>query len=103
MRSEEYLSYLQSEKWREIARKRAEIDNFRCCMCGSKGTRNNPLQVHHLAYHHLGNEDVWRDVLTLCKSCHQGVHVMMNRRTAENRHGWKDDVKVSNHVLDIDC
>ena len=31
------------------------------------------LQVHHLNYDHVGNEDVYNDLITLCKYCHQSI------------------------------
>lgn len=97
----DYSEYLKSEEWRQKARQRMEIDGYRCQMCGSSGTMNNRLQCHHLTYRHLYNEDVWKDLLTLCTNCHKAVHAMMNRRTAPDRHGWKDELKVANHVLEI--
>lgn len=87
-----YETYLQSEEWRQKARQRMEIDGYRCQMCGSSGTMFNKLNVHHLTYHHLYNEDPWKDLVVLCSSCHSAIHRMMNRRTAETRHGWKDTI-----------
>ena len=46
----QYEEYLQSPKWRELAQKRLMIDGATCVGCGSKGTTNNPLEVHHLSY-----------------------------------------------------
>lgn len=31
------------------------------------------LQVHHVNYDHVGNEDVYNDLITLCKYCHEAV------------------------------
>ena len=31
------------------------------------------LQVHHLSYDHVGDEDVYNDLITLCKYCHQSI------------------------------
>lgn len=101
MKYNSYADYLKSEEWKEKARKRAEIDNFKCCMCGSCGTQNNPLQVHHMTYHNIYRENIYKDLTTLCKSCHKAVHRMMNRLTAPNIHGWKDTLHdYSGHVLD---
>lgn len=70
-------------------------------MCGCSGTMSNPLQCHHITYRRIYNEDVWKDLLTLCKNCHVSIHYMMNRRTAEDKHGWKDELKIANHVLEV--
>lgn len=93
-----YQLYLRSPAWKEKARKRAEIDGYRCCMCGCGGTKNNPLESHHLNYKNIYHEDVYRDLLTLCHCCHSSVHKMMNRKTAPNRYGWRDDLPVISEV-----
>jgi hypothetical protein len=45
------------------------IDNFTCQRCGSK----QDVQVHHLTYENFGDEDVYNDLITLCKRCHEDV------------------------------
>ena len=45
---DKYLIYLQSDKWKEKVKARAKIDNYKCCMCNSNGTMNNPLETHHI-------------------------------------------------------
>lgn len=96
MTTEEYSIYLLSPEWKRIAEKRKEIDNHACCMCGCTGTMNNPLQVHHLSYRNVGNENVYTDVMTLCRICHKSIHKAMNRVTdANGRKGWKDTLPLS--------
>jgi len=93
MNDKEYTAYLQSSKWRAIAKRRFEIDNYTCQMCGSRGTPNNPLEVHHLSYKHIGNEQdrIYEDLETLCHTCHKLLHNAMNRKTAPNRRGWSNN------------
>lgn len=89
-----YREYLKSSKWKEIARKRMEIDGNRCVMCGSRGTQGNPLECHHLSYKSLYEEEsrIYQDLVSLCHCCHKSVHRMMNRQTDPNgRHGWSDN------------
>ena len=91
--NQKYLEYLRSAKWKEIARKRLEIDGFRCCMCGSEGTASNPLECHHLSYKWLYHEEsrIFQDLLTLCHVCHKSTHRMMSRVTdPSGRRGWSD-------------
>jgi len=81
---------MQSEQWKQISATRRAIDNNACVMCGCHGTANNPLTVHHLSYRiELGKENVFRDLVTLCHSCHTSIHRMMNRKIdAEGHPGW---------------
>lgn len=95
--NEKYRKYLQSDKWRNIATRRMEIDNFTCCMCGCEGTRQNPLNVHHLSYSHLYAEEdrVYEDLITLCYFCHKALHRAMERITSPSgRKGWLDNPRV---------
>ena len=105
MNNTEYLQYLQSEKWGEIAKKRMEIDKYRCACCGSAGTMANKLEVHHLSYSHLGQEEnrVYEDLVTLCHCCHKSVHKMMERVTSPTgKRGWKDNPRIPTpHIYTI--
>ena len=96
MNVEEYSVYLLSPEWKRIAEKRKEIDGHRCVMCGSIGTQTNKLECHHVTYRNVGNEDVYKDVMTLCRNCHRAIHRAMNRVTdANGRKGWKDTMPLS--------
>ena len=100
----DYKEYLQSDEWKNKAHKRAEIDKFKCCMCGSSGTMNNKLQCHHITYRNIYKEDIYKDILTLCENCHKSVHIMMNRVTDnKGSKGWKDSLTISNHVIEGDA
>lgn len=89
-----YEQYLLSEAWKQKRKQRLKIDNYKCQMCGCTGTMNNRLTVHHFTYHNLFNEDVEKDLVTLCQVCHKSVHRMMNRITDTRtmKHGWKDTI-----------
>lgn len=93
MTNKEYEEYLRSPKWKAIAKRRFEIDNYTCQMCKGKGTPNNPLEIHHLSYKHLGNEQdrIYEDLVCLCHTCHKLLHNAMNRKTAPNRRGWSNN------------
>lgn len=90
---EQYDNYMQSEQWKNLRQIRIRIDNGQCQMCGQK---TDKPQVHHMRYDHFGgNEDVWRDLVTLCPECHEAVHRMMNRATGQREdgsiiRGWSD-------------
>lgn len=70
MTKEEYYEYLKSRQWQEKRTKRLLLDNFACQKCGEKKTN---LQVHHITYENVGNEDIYSDLITLCKSCHEEI------------------------------
>ena len=101
----DYEEYLRSPQWRDRASRRIAIDQYRCTMCDCEGTQYNPLEVHHITYRNIGNEDVDRDLLTLCDCCHRRVHRMMNRITNSEtgRRGWKDELPtlVQKHVVEL--
>lgn len=98
-----YDLYLLTSTWREKADKRLGIDKYKCQMCGCEGTPQNPLQVHHLTYHNIYNENIDKDLVTLCKVCHTHVHNMMNRVTNSEtgQRGWKDTLPYSVHVTSV--
>ena len=80
----DYLQYLQTPEWKKRHEQRLKIDGYQCQCCGSRGTRRNPLNVHHYNYLTKGNEDVYRDLVTLCRSCHAGMHNVLRRITSED-------------------
>lgn len=80
-RSQEYLNYIMSDSWKEKCNQRMKIDGYTCQCCGSRGTNANPLQVHHFHYGNFKNEDVYKDLIVLCKSCHESQHSVLRRIT----------------------
>ena len=67
----DYELYLQSPVWQAKRTQRLKIDNFKCASCG----RPMDLQVHHIRYPAvLGTENVYSDLITLCKYCHSRIH-----------------------------
>lgn len=74
-----YPEYLKSDSWKNRVKKRMEIDHYSCQMCGSQGTMSNPLECHHLNYHHIGREDIYKDLVIVCHCCHTQIHHLMSR------------------------
>lgn len=70
MNQQDYSNYLKSAHWAGTREKRLELDNYRCFLCGKK----KHLNVHHIRYKNLGNEDVGKDLVTLCRECHKMLH-----------------------------
>jgi len=65
----DYKEYLLSKKWSWYRIKILKRDNFQCSECESKEN----LNVHHLTYRNLGNEQM-KDLITLCNKCHKKAH-----------------------------
>ena len=79
--SKEYREYMKSDSWERKKRERLKIDGYKCTACGYSA-KPNVLMVHHLTYARLGNEDTWKDLVTLCPICHRKIHNMLRRRQA---------------------
>lgn len=45
-------------------------DNWKCRSCGFRGN----LHAHHLRFRSQGGEDSTKNLVTLCASCHDGLH-----------------------------
>lgn len=71
----EMREYYQSSKWAEKRNARLKIDGFKCAKCGF----TRALEIHHINYERFGDEDVSRDLITLCKKCHQEVEEQKRR------------------------
>lgn len=90
---EPYTQYLQSDEWKQKRLQRLAIDHYTCQFCGSHGSADNQLETHHLTYRNLYHEDVYKDIVTACRSCHKLIHNGMNRVTGEEgQRGWKRDL-----------
>ena len=66
-----YPIFLQSAYWKEIRAIILKRDNY-TCVCGNKQN----LQVHHKTYkHHFQEHKFLKDLITLCKVCHEKEHL----------------------------
>ena len=99
--NEKYLQYLQSEEWNKKRAERLRIDGKRCVACGSAGNTQNYLTVHHLHYKTIFHENVYTDLVTLCRSCHGIFHAGLNRKIdPAGTKGWSETIPLSTvHLL----
>ena len=74
-----YEEYIRSPAWEQKKLERMQIDGFRCVMCGRSADHCRTLQVHHVTYKRLGNENVLTDLCTVCGSCHKKLHNYYDR------------------------
>lgn len=61
--------YYATAHWKRTAFERKEIDGFQCVQCKS----SEGLETHHWRYN-LFAENVQRDLITLCRQCHETMH-----------------------------
>ena len=65
-----YDKYLKCPEYR--AKRAEKLENYPVCeKCGS----SNRLEVHHLNYDNLFNEDIHNDLETQCYPCHIATHI----------------------------
>lgn len=64
-----YGEYLRSPEWKERRDRIVKRDRSQCQSCASK----SQLQVHHMTYERIGNENDG-DLVTVCHACHQRIH-----------------------------
>ena len=76
-----YKDYMRSEQWKAKKQERIAIDKG-CCMCGRPLDKIKSVQVHHITYKNLGNENVLTDICTLCGSCYKKTHNYYNCKRA---------------------
>lgn len=81
MQTQEYKTYMRSEAWEAKKQERIQIDGC-CVMCKRPLDKIKKINVHHVTYARLGNENVLTDLATLCGSCHQKIHNFYGRRRA---------------------
>lgn len=64
-----YRSYLKSDEWKSVRRRKLFDADFKCERCG----RLTGLEVHHKTYDRLGAERM-EDLAVLCRVCHRQEH-----------------------------
>lgn len=71
LRSLDYREgYLHTEQWKRTREETIAACGHSCQRCGD---HQRSLDVHHLTYERLGAEEP-RDLVVLCRRCHQAVH-----------------------------
>lgn len=67
-------------------------DNYTCQCCGKKHTR---LEVHHIVFRSRGGTDDEKNLITLCKECHDAIH---NGTLVLNKKPKKLNLKHATHM-----
>jgi hypothetical protein len=61
-------------EFRRARRVVLDRDGHRCRQCGRRGTRANPLHVHHLVWRSRGGTNAPSNLVTLCAYHHRLRH-----------------------------
>ena len=89
---EERLTYeqqLETDDWHKKRSSILERDSHKCQMCGAKGDDESPLNIHHRYYHYPRYAWAYDDsaLITLCKRCHELVHLTLSPLVYAERDG----------------
>lgn len=63
------------EKWRDIRNEILERDEYRCFRCGKRSLSGKGLSIHHIISREDGGKAESRNLITLCKKCHDFVEL----------------------------
>ena len=75
-----YKKYLKTKEWNKIRSKVCSRDKGKCKKCGKKGN-----EVHHLTYEHIFNEEFYlKDLILLCRECHEKIHFSKSSNNYDN-------------------
>jgi len=77
MPDRKYEMYMQSPRWQMVRQTRFALDNYKCVCCG----RPMDLECHHLTYMHFMHENIFHDLVTLCKYCHKEIEALKKTTT----------------------
>lgn len=69
---QEYLSYLESDHWRELKNRKSAEVGWRCQFCDG----DHRIHGHHVNYRNY-MDCTTEDILLLCEECHFYLHVAL--------------------------
>jgi len=69
-RKQDYYEYLASPDWQVKKSIALKLANYRCTECNT----TKRIEVHHRKYSDWENADSKKDLIVLCRNCHQDVH-----------------------------
>jgi len=85
----DYSTYLCSEHWLALRKKLMSRKAHQYCrVCLSTSS----LELHHRTYKRIGNGDE-RDVIAVCRGCHQEIHDWAKKSGRSVRLATKDIIK----------
>jgi 5-methylcytosine-specific restriction endonuclease McrA len=91
-----YAEYIQSEAWQEVRRRFWASRLPKDCYCC--GRKDGPKDLHHRTYKNLGSEYL-RDLVPLCRDCHDRVHEMFKRKPSLSLWGATGALRLERHPV----
>lgn len=88
-----YKQYLKSKHWLKLRTTLVSKDSI-CSMCQCKC---NNLQLHHITYSNLGNEQFY-DLIVLCDKCHKLIHTTDVKISSELSNYYRHKANTRNVV-----
>lgn len=75
-----YHDFIKSPYWRYVRKIILTRDGNKCTKCNAP----HKLEAHHLTYkNHFNEHNHLEDLITLCKSCHEKEHEVLNKKKEE--------------------
>lgn len=82
------------EDWEERRRKVYERDDYECQICGYRGNvGEGKLHAHHITPISDGGGHELENLVTLCRSCHSGVHAGKTETEGNEGSPSEDEMK----------
>lgn len=72
---------LKQKQWQEVKAIVKKRDAGQCRACSKHGRRKPGTEVHHLLYRSHGGKDDAKNLILLCKDCHQDAHAKLLKIT----------------------
>jgi hypothetical protein len=86
-----YQEYLLSAEWQQVHAKARERKTYKCCWVCSKPR----TELHHRSYKWIGTKYAMRDIVPVCRGCHEGIHqfakehdLSVRLATTQYRNNW---------------
>lgn len=94
-----YVDYLKTFHWTETRNACVDACGGVCLGCRKKGKK---LQVHHLHYNTIGNEDKC-DLKPLCRQCHEIAHGLREKKkVVRKKSSTKKAVKTKAFLREVE-
>lgn len=71
--AEREQAYMKTSRWRYM-RLQVYINQYERCIGCDTPMPMDKLELHHITYERLYNENIDTDLAMLCKSCHKRIH-----------------------------